>query len=113
MNGTTLTGKIGHVNKSIEMQSLDWLYDISGNVTDTTQEYEIVKKAVLRAEEKTDKEIAFDLVNEKRVDIKMIHWAYPSVEAYNVWVREHKDSFPREELTKDEFEFIGRLAGAK
>lgn len=63
--------------------------------------------------EKSDKDIAFDLINEKRVDIKMVHWAYPSVEAYNVWVREHKNSFPRKELTKDEFEFIGRLAGAK
>lgn len=57
--------------------------------------------------------MAFDLINEKRVDIKMVHWAYPSVKAYNVWVREHNNSFPREELTQAEFEFIGRLAGAK
>lgn len=113
MNGTKLTGKIEHVNKSIEMQALDWLYDISGNVTDTTQEYEIVKKAVLRAEKKTDKEIGFDLIDAKNVDIKLLKWAYPSVEAYNVKVREQKNYWPREELTKEEFEFLGRLVGAK
>ena len=57
---------------------------------------------------------AFDLINKKRVDIKLLHWAYPSCEAYNVKVREDKkNGWPREELTEEEFKFIGRLAGAK
>lgn len=61
----------------------------------------------------SDYKTAFELINEKRVDIKLLHWAYPSCEAYNVAVREKKDSWPREELTPDEFEFLGRLARAK
>lgn len=60
-----------------------------------------------------DKVKAFDLINEKRVDIKTLHWVYPNVEAYNVWVRENNKTFWRKELTPEEFEFIGRLAGAK
>ena len=60
-----------------------------------------------------DKARAFDIINEKRVDIKLLHWAYPSVEAYNVKVREQKDYWPRKELTPEEFEFIGKLGGAR
>jgi len=60
-----------------------------------------------------DKVKAFDLINEKDVDIKLLKWAYPSVEAYNVKVRTEKDYWWRKELTKEEFEFIGRLVGAK
>ena len=60
-----------------------------------------------------DKARAFDIINEKRVDIKMLHWAYPSLSAYNNWVKENNKSFWRIELTQEEFEFIGKLGGAK
>lgn len=63
--------------------------------------------------EKTDKEIAFDLIDTKNVDIKLLKWAYPSVEAYNVKVRTEKDYWWREELTKEEFDFLGRMVGAE
>lgn len=56
---------------------------------------------------------AFELINEKRVDINLLHWAYPSCEAYNMAVREQKDSLFKKELTPEEFELLGRLAGAK
>ena len=72
-----------------------------------------IKQALLKAQEKTDKDIAFDLINTKNVDIKLLKWAYPSVEAYNVKVREQKDYWRRDELTKEEFDFLGRIVGAK
>lgn len=53
---------------------------------------------------------AFKLINKKRVDMKLLHWAYPSVEAYNVKIRE--ESWRRDELTEEEFKFIGKMAGA-
>jgi len=56
---------------------------------------------------------AFDLIDIKNVDIKLLKWAYPSVEAYNVKVRVEKDYWWREELTKEEFEFLGRMVGAE
>lgn len=74
---------------------------------------EKIKDVLLKVQEQEDKAKAFNLIDVKNVDIKLLKWAYPSVEAYNVKVREHKDSFPREELTKEEFEFLGRMVGAK
>jgi len=78
-----------------------------------TRDLEKVKKALLKAQRKNDKEIAFDLINTKDVDIKLLKWAYPDVEAYNVKVRTEKDYWWREELTKEEFEFLGRMVGAE
>ena len=72
-----------------------------------------IEQGLLKAQEKSDKEIAFDLINTKNVDIKLLKWAYPSVEAYNVKVRTEKDYWWREELTNEEFEFLGRMVGAK
>jgi len=72
--------------------------------------YNTIKNYILKAQ---DKAKAFDLINEKDVDIKLLKWAYPSVEAYNTKVRVEKDYWWRKELTKEEFEFIGRLVGAK
>ena len=74
---------------------------------------EDIEQALIKAQKQEDKAKAFDLIDTKNVDIKLLKWAYPSVEAYNVKVREHKDSFPREELTKEEFDFLGRMVGAK
>lgn len=79
----------------------------------TAREATLNNAIVNRLNSIEEKVLAFKLINEKRVDIKVLHWAYPSCEAYNVWVREHMDSFPRAELTQEEFEFIGRKAGAK
>lgn len=62
---------------------------------------------------KSKKEKAFDLINEKDIDVKLLKWAYPSVEAYNVKVRTEKDYWWRKELTQEEFEFIGRMVGAE
>ena len=56
---------------------------------------------------------AFDLINSKNVDIKLLKWAYPSVEAYNVKVRSEMHYWWREELTDVEFQFLGRMVGAK
>ncbi|MBO7691934.1 MAG: hypothetical protein J6T10_04780 [Methanobrevibacter sp.] len=72
-----------------------------------------IKQALLKAQEQEDKVKAFDLINEKDVDVKLLKWAYPSVEAYNVKVRTEKDYWWRKELTKEEFEFIGRMVGAE
>ena len=77
------------------------------------EEYDTIKQSLQKAEEKNDKEIAFDLIDIKNVDIKLLKWAYPSVEAYNVKVRTEKDYWWREELTQEEFEFLGRMVGAK
>ena len=71
-----------------------------------------IKQALIKMQNNEYK-VAFDLINKKRVDIKLVHWAYPSCKAYNVAVREKKETWRREELTEEEFEFIGRLAGAK
>ncbi len=73
---------------------------------------DIIEKALIKIQSNEYK-IAFDLINKKRVDIKLLHWAYPSCKAYNVAVREKKETWRREELTEEEFEFIGRLAGAR
>lgn len=88
------------------------------NITKATEKYtgidlSIIKQALLKAQEQEDKAKAFDLINTKNVDIKLLKWAYPSVEAYNVAVREQKDYWWREELTPEEFEFLGRLVGAE
>ena len=72
--------------------------------------YNTIKNYILKAQDKVK---AFDLINEKDVDIKLLKWAYPSVEAYNTKVRVEKDYWWRKELTKEEFEFIGRLVGAE
>lgn len=72
--------------------------------------YNTIKNYILNAQDKVK---AFDLINEKDVDVKLLKWAYPSVEAYNVKVRTEKDYWWRKELTKEEFEFIGRLVGAE
>lgn len=72
--------------------------------------YNTIKNYILNAQDKVK---AFDLINEKDVDVKLLKWAYPSVEAYNVKVRTEKDYWWRKELTQEEFEFIGRLVGAK
>jgi len=77
------------------------------------KDLESYKQALIKAQNKTDKDIAFDLINTKNVDIKLLKWAYPSVEAYNVKVREQKDYWRREELAKEEFDFLGRMVGAK
>lgn len=73
---------------------------------------DIIEQALIKMQNNEYK-VAFDLINKKRVDIKLLHWAYPSCKAYNVAVREKKETWWREELTEEEFEFIGRLAGAK
>lgn len=88
-------------------------YDEIYTKTDLENDINTIKQALLKAQEQENKAKAFDLINEKRVDIKTLHWAYPNVEAYNVWVRENNKTFWRKELTPEEFEFIGRLAGAK
>jgi hypothetical protein len=72
-----------------------------------------VEQALLKAQEKEDKAKAFNLINNKNVDIKLLKWAYPSVEAYNVKVREQKDYWWREELTKEEFELLKRWLDEK
>lgn len=71
-----------------------------------------IKQALIKMQNNEYK-VAFDLINKKRVDIKLVHWAYPNCKAYNVAVREKKETWRREELTEEEFEFIGRLAGAR
>lgn len=76
------------------------------------QDLRDIEQALIKMQNNEYK-VAFDLINKKRVDIKLLHWAYPSCEAYNVAVREKKETWPREELTEEEFEFIGRLAGAR
>ena len=77
------------------------------------KDLESYKQALLKAQEKTDKDIAFDLIDTKNVDIKLLKWAYPSVEAYNTKVRVEKDYWWRDELSKEEFEFLGRMVGAE
>lgn len=72
--------------------------------------YNTIKNYILNAQEKAK---AFDLINKKDIDVKLLKWAYPSVEAYNVKVRTEKDYWWRKELTQEEFEFIGRMVGAK
>lgn len=99
-----LTGRIAvQLSPELTKEFYDMLCDIQ-----SVYETEIAKLKI-----KNDKEIAFNLINTKNVDIKLLKWAYPSVEAYNVKVRSEKDYWWREELTQEEFEFIGRLAGAK
>lgn len=91
----------------------DWKWCL--NTPKIYQAFEIVEQALLKSQEqeKSDKEIAFDLIDTKNVDIKLLKWAYPSVEAYNVKVRTEKDYWWREELTKEEFDFLGRMVGAQ
>lgn len=72
------------------------------------QFYKAVETAINKKDENVDKVDAFELINKKNVDIKTVKWAYPSVEAYNVWAKTYK----REELRKEEFEFLGKLAKA-
>lgn len=76
------------------------------------EDYNTIKQNLINMQSNEYK-VAFDLINKKRVDIKLVHWAYPNCKAYNVAVREKKETWPREELTEEEFEFIGRLAGAR
>ena len=90
------------------------LAEYEDDLSDTiTANYFALKQALIKAQEQEDKVKAFDLINEKDVDIKLLKWAYPSVEAYNVKVRTEKDYWWRKELTQEEFEFIGRLVGAE
>lgn len=77
------------------------------------ENYDTIRQAFIKAQEQEDKSKAFDLINEKDIDVKLLKWAYPSVEAYNTKVRMEKDYWWRKELTKEEFEFIGRMVGAK
>lgn len=77
------------------------------------EQIDTIEQALIKAQENEDKTKAFDLINEKDVDVKLLKWAYPSVEAYNVKVRTEKDYWWRKELTQEEFEFIGRIVGAK
>jgi len=70
--------------------------------------YKVVETAINKKDESADKKDAFELINKKDVDIKTVKWAYPSVEAYNTWAKTYK----REELTKEEFEFLGKLSNA-
>lgn len=74
--------------------------------------FENLKQSLIKAQEKNDKDAAFDLIAEKNVDVKLLRWAYPSLEAYNVKVRTEKEYWWREELTMEEFQFLGRMVGA-
>jgi len=96
----------------------EWVFDTvtvdDGPIEYLYDEYfNTIKDYILKTQQQEDKAKAFNLINEKDVDIKLLKWAYPSVEAYNVKVRTEKDYWWRKELTKEEFEFIGRLVGAK
>lgn len=83
------------------------------NLNEAWEYHNTIKHSLLKAIKQEDKVKAFDLINEKDIDIKLLKWAYPSVDAYNQKVREQKDYWWRKELTKEEFEFIGRMVGAK
>lgn len=72
-----------------------------------------LEDALIKAEIGENKAKAFDIINEKRVDMNILHWAYPSCKAYNVAIKELKNTLFSKELTPDEFEFLGRLAGAE
>lgn len=82
-------------------------------IREDLKQFTNIKQALLKAQEKSDKDIAFDLIDTKNVDIKLLKWAYPSVEAYNTKVRVEKDYWWRDELSKEEFEFLGRMVGAE
>lgn len=100
---------------SKELEALEELNYNLGLTKTTTyiNHYYDIKNALIKAQIKSDKEIAFDLIDTKNVDIKLLKWAYPSVEAYNTKVRTEKDYWWRDELTKEEFEFLGRMVGAE
>lgn len=95
----------------------DWVYDTitvnDGSIKELYyKDFNNVRQALIQVQEKNDKDTAFDLINEKDVDIKLLKWAYPSLEAYNVKVRTEKEYWWREELTMEEFQFLGRMVGA-
>ena len=102
-------------DKALECLGNIYLFsdDYNDGIYRFEKEYNTIKNYILKTQENEDKAKVFDLINEKDVDIKLLKWAYPSVEAYNVKVRTEKDYWWRKELTKEEFEFIGRLVGAK
>ena len=72
-----------------------------------------IEDALIKAEIDESKAKAFDIINEKRVDINLLHWAYPSCKAYNVAIKELKNTLFSKELTLEEFEFLGKLIGAE
>ena len=109
---------IDNSNPSEALEKLDKILDYFGEAqieTMTLSKCNIltIKKALIKAQEQKDKIRAFDLINEKNIDIKLLKWAYPDLQAYNQKVRVEKDYWWRKELTQEEFEFIGKLAGAK
>ena len=106
--------EIDNADPSEAMKCLNRIREFLLNRISTVsfQDLRDIEQALIKMQNNEYK-IAFDLINKKRVDIKLLHWAYPSCKAYNVAVREKKETWPREELTEEEFEFIGRLAGAR
>lgn len=113
------TDDYAKIDSSNHNEALETLKDmlIGNGINDNINDYVDnlilpIKQALIKAQSNEYK-LAFDLINKKRVDIKLLHWAYPSCKAYNDAVREKKEYWPREELTEEEFEFIGRLAGAR
>ena len=93
------------------LQTLKVIHTLNTQVFPKSYEYcNVIKDALTY---KSRKELAFDLIDTKNVDIKLLKWAYPSVEAYNVKVRAEKDYWWREELTKEEFDFLGRMVNAE
>ncbi len=106
---------VDRLNQTINLAEnfYDSVYEDKDMFTAVQRDVDTIKQALIKSQKKTDKEIAFDLIDTKNVDIKLLKWAYPNVEAYNVKVREQKDYWWREELTKEEFDFLGKMIGAK
>ena len=64
-------------------------------------------------QEAIDKAKAFDLIKNKKVDVKLVLCAGDMVEAYNVCVREEKECWDREELTQEEFDLLREMFSIK
>ena len=64
-------------------------------------------------QEAIDKAKAFDLIKNKKVDVKLVLCAGDMVEAYNICVKEEKDCWDREELTQEEFNFLREMFSIK
>ena len=106
---------IENADPSDALECLEWIIKnyIGNDYYVYEEELITIKQALTKVQEQKDKVKAFDLINEKNIDIKLLKWAYPDLQAYNQKVRVEKDYWWRKELTQEEFEFIGKLAGAK
>ena len=60
-------------------------------------------------QEAIDKAKAFDLIKNKKVDVKLVLCAGDMVKAYNICVSEEKECWDREELTQEEFDFLREM----